>query len=258
MVTDVRFGGRVAIVTGGASGIGAATAARLAAEGASVILADIDEQAGTATAHAITSAGGTAVFQPCDVTAAKDWTAIVGIATSRFGRLDIVHNNAYLRVISPADELPEEDWRRQVDVCLTAVYLSVRATIGSLRLSQGNIVNTASCHALLGVHGHPAYAAAKGAVCALTRQLAVEYGPLVRVNAVLPGGIDTPSAWLGVSREERDRFCAQTVTGRMGTAAETAAAICFLASDDASFITGTELVVDGGWLVSPLSPTARA
>ncbi len=121
----------------------------------------------------------------------------------------------------------------------------------------GAFVCTASVHAHIGFPGHPAYAAAKGGICALVRQLAVEYGPAIRFNTVLPGSIET-QVWDGSSDAVRHEVSERAALRRMGRPEEIAAAVAFLASDDASFITGTELVVDGGWLVSPLSPTARA
>ena len=243
-----RFDEKVTIVTGGANGIGAATARRFAAEGARVIIADIQGERGAAVVAEIAETGGTAVYLHCDVSSLADWEALADLALGQFGRLDVVHNNAYTIVYAQAHELAEADWDRQIAVCLKAVYLSVTTCMPHLLASGGVMINTSSVHALMGFKRHLAYDAAKGAISALTRELAAEYGPRVRVNAVLPGGILT-ATWDHNTPEEIARFEAQTPAGRLGRPEEIAAAVCFLASDDASYITGANLVVDGGWSV---------
>ncbi|MDX6535446.1 MAG: hypothetical protein QOF68_3190 [Gaiellales bacterium] len=244
-----RFTGRVAIVTGGASGIGEATAHRLANEGASVIVADIDAARGETVAAVIGEAGGTARFRRCDVASAEDWQAMAAETVGEFGRIDIVHNNAYTTVISAAEKVSEADWDRTFDVCVKAIFLSAKACMRHLTEASGAMVNTASVHALMSFAGYAAYDSAKAAICGLTRNLAVEYGPAVRVNAVLPGAVITP-AWDGRSEADRDAFASEIVAGRLGTADEIAAAVAFLASADASYITGAMLVVDGGLTIT--------
>jgi NAD(P)-dependent dehydrogenase (short-subunit alcohol dehydrogenase family) len=235
-----RFAGKAVIVTGAANGIGAATAARFAAEGAAVVVADVDVAAGEAVARRI---GGT--FQRCDVASLEQWQELAETTIARHGGIDVVHNNAYTIVRAPTHELAEDDWDRMIDVCLKQVFLSVKACMPTLLERSGTLVNTSSIHALIGFAQAAGYDAAKGGVSALTRQLAVEYGPRVRVNAVLPGAIET-RAWDGVETAGREAFAQLTPARRFGTPEEVAAAVCFLASDDAAYITGQELVVDGG------------
>ncbi|MFD6285314.1 SDR family NAD(P)-dependent oxidoreductase [Streptomyces sp. NPDC060205] len=242
-----RFAGRTAVVTGAASGIGAATAERLAEEGAAVVLADLAEDRGGRVAARITKAGGHARFVRADVAAEDDWTRIVAAAHG-FGPVDVLVSNAYTVEVAPAHELSLDSWRRQLAVNTTGAFLGFRACLPDLRERRGAVVLTSSVHANRGIPGHPAYAASKGALLSLCSQLAVEYGPEVRVNAVVPGPILT-AAWDRVTPEDRERSIAETAARRFGTPEEVAAAIAFLSAGEASYITGTSLVVDGGWSV---------
>ncbi|MFJ5266056.1 SDR family NAD(P)-dependent oxidoreductase [Streptomyces sp. NPDC088387] len=246
-----RFTGRTAVVTGAASGIGAATAERLAQEGAAVVLADIAAERGEGVAERITKDGGRARFVTADVSTEDAWTRIAA-AAHEFGPVDVLVSNAYTVDVTPAHELSLESWQRQIGVNLTGGFLGFRTLLPDLRERRGAVVLTSSVHAHMGIPGHPAYAASKGALLSLTGQLAVEYGPEVRVNAVLPGPIMT-AAWDRVAPEDRDLSVAGTAAGRFGTPEEVAAAIAFLSADEASYITGTHLVVDGGWSVTKAS-----
>jgi NAD(P)-dependent dehydrogenase (short-subunit alcohol dehydrogenase family) len=241
-----RFEGKVAVVTGAASGIGAACARRFADEGASVAVVDVDELRGSEVASSIGEER--AAFVRCDVAASADWRALRSYVVDRWGRLDVLHSNAFIQIPGAAHELAEPDWDRMQAVNLKAAYLGAKTLIDLLIASEGSIVLTSSVNAFVGRPGRPAYAAAKAGLCALGRQLAVEYGPQVRVNTVVPGAILTPP-WEGVSESHQSASAAGTAAKRLGRAEEIAAAVAFLASRDASYITGTELVVDGGWTV---------
>jgi glucose 1-dehydrogenase len=244
--SGTRLIGRTAVVTGAASGIGAATARRLATEGAAVVVADV-AAAGEEVSARINAAGGRAAFVRADVTDEQDWTAVLQ-AAHVFGPVHLLVSNAFTHDLAPAHETSRASWDRQLAVNLTGAFLGFRAVLDDLRETQGSAVLVSSVHAQAGLPGHPAYAASKGALLSLCRQLAVEYGPEVRVNAVLPGPVLT-AAWDRVDEAGRRRSAAVTAARRLGRPEEVAAAIAFLGGPDASYVTGTSLVVDGGWSV---------
>lgn len=235
-----RLTGSTALVTGASGGIGAATARRLVAEGAAVALVDVRDA--EPLAAELRAGGGRALAVRADVSDESAWTRSVAEVRAAFGPVEVLVSNAYAVEVAPAHETTRKSWDHQLAVSLTGTFLGVKACLPDLTA----VVVVSSVHALVGLPGRPAYAAAKGGLVALARQLAVEYGPRVRVNTVLPGPILTP-AWDGVSEVDRRRSVEQTVAKRFGTADEVAAAVAFLASPDAAYITGASLVVDGGW-----------
>lgn len=249
-----RLAGKVALVTGAASGLGAETARRLAREGAAVLLTDRDG-AGEAVAAGIVTDGGQAAFRHHDVTSETEWPAAVDAATTAFGRLDILVNNAGIvgnQLALMTHSL--DDWRRILAVNLDGVFLGMRA-VGPVMAAQGagSIINLSSIMGKVATANVTAYCASKGGVLMLTKAAAVEWAPLgIRVNSVHPGFIDTPMVANALQRSEngnemRSMIIAAHPLGRLGVPREIADAIVFLASDEASFMTGAELVVDGGY-----------
>jgi NAD(P)-dependent dehydrogenase (short-subunit alcohol dehydrogenase family) len=240
-----RFEGRVALITGGASGIGKATAQRIAAEGGAVVIADVQDEAGAAAVAEIEGAGGAAAFVHLDVTDEHGWADAVAETLDRFGGLDVLVNNAGIGDTEPLEVTTVDTWDKVVAVTQTSVFLGMKAAADALKRSgHGAVVNVSSMYGIVGSGVSPAYHAAKGAVRLLTKTTALGWAPEgVRVNSVHPGYIDTPI----LGDTDRDALVGATPMGRLGQPEEMAAAIAFLASDDASFVTGAELVADGGY-----------
>lgn len=244
----MRFQGKVAIVTGGAGGIGKATAELLAREGARVLIADLSPK-GESVAGAMSAQGLEVAFRQVDVSREEQVVAMVKAAVERWGRLDIMVANAGIGGRGAADQTLLADWERVIGVNLTGVFLCAKHAVPAMRASGGGaIVNTASVMGLVATAGAAAYTAAKGAVVNLTRSLALDYArDGIRVNAVCPGFLTNTQSQGNRSGLDADYLVSLHPLGRLGEPEDVARAIAFLASDDASFITGTSLVVDGGY-----------
>jgi NAD(P)-dependent dehydrogenase (short-subunit alcohol dehydrogenase family) len=253
-----RVAGKVALVTGGASGIGRATALTFAREGAKLIIADMHEDGGQQTVHMITEQGGEATFVRTDVTQATAVEALISKAVETYGRLDCAYNNAGISGTGIAGthraltaDYPDERWHQVIAINLTGVWLCMKYEIVQM-LTQGGgaIVNTASVAGLVGLPYASAYVASKHGVVGLTKTAALEYAQRgIRVNGVCPGYIATPMTAQGMSDPERmARMIASEPIGRMGQPEEVAEAVVWLCSDAASFVTGHMMTVDGGYV----------
>ena len=247
----MRLEGKTAIITGAASGMGAEEARLFAREGANVVVADITDDDGEAVVRQIEDSGGEAIYVHTDVTSAESWQSLVDTAVDKYGSVDILVNNAGISSGSYADPLDIEGWTRIMAVNSTGVFLGTRAVIPVMQgAGGGSIVNISSIMGFVaGEGGHPAYHASKGSVRIFTKATAVRYGPDgIRANSVHPGfmppmrssGVRTPS--------DRDDLIEITPLRRTGETIEVAYGVLFLASDEASFVTGTELVIDGGFI----------
>ncbi len=249
---------KVALVTGGASGIGRATALTFAREGAKLIIADMHADGGQQTVHMITENGGDATFVQVDVTQATEVEAMVSKAVETYGRLDCAHNNAGISGAGIAGdqraltaEYPDERWHQVIAINLTGVWLCMKYELQHmLQQGGGAVVNTASVAGLVGLPGASAYVASKHGVVGLTKTAALEYAKEgVRINCVCPGYIQTPMTAAGMSDPERlEGMIAREPIGRVGEPQEIAEAVVWLCSDAAAFVTGHAMAVDGGFV----------
>lgn len=244
------FSGKVALVTGAASGIGRASAITFAQQGAKVVVADVLVEAGEETVQMIKEAGGDAIFIATDVSKASEVEALVRQTVTHYGRLDVAHNNAAIEgALAPTASYTEEDWDRTINVNLKGTWLCMKYEIlQMLQQGGGAIVNTASVVGLVGTMGLPAYCASKGGVVQLTKAAALEYAKAgIRINAVCPGATYTPMLNRLLAQPEAETGMLATIPlGRISKPEEVAAAAVWLCSDAASYVTGHIMVVDGG------------
>ncbi len=250
MTRKNRFEKKVALVTGGASGIGRATVEGLVAEGALVVIADVQDKVGEQAAKDVTAthgaAGGRAAYKHLDVSSESDWEKVVAEIVKEFGGLNILINNAGIGDNEPIEVTSKATWDRVIAITQTSVFLGHKAAGPALKASgNGAVVNTSSMFGIVGGFGtSPAYHAAKGAVRLLTKSTALGWAQEgVRVNSIHPGFVDTPI----LGETDRKMLADTTPMGRIAKPEELAAGILFLASDEASFMTGAELVIDGGY-----------
>lgn len=247
----MRLAGKVALISGGARGMGAVEARLFAREGARVVVADVLESEGRQVEAAIRGTGGDGVFVHLDVSSEVDWSAAVAAAVARFGKLDVLVNNAGIGGAGRIEETTLEAWTRVMTVNATGVFLGTRAAIPAMRAAGGgSIVNISSQLGLVGVEtSSPQYQASKGAVRLLTKATAIQYArERIRANSVHPGPIATPMTEARRADPEHYQLMVSRIPlGRYGEPEEVAYGVLYLASDESSFVTGSELVIDGGW-----------
>ena len=245
----MRLQNKVAIVTGGAHGMGEAEARLFASQGAKVVVADVLPEMGEAVAADIRAGGGQAMFVQIDVTSEADWHGLIAATVQAYGRLDVLVNNAGISGSAAGDPDGIEGWHRIIAVNQTSVFLGTKLAAEQMgKTGGGSIVNISSIMGFVGSDtGHPAYHASKGAVRIYSKAAAVRYGPRnIRVNTIHPGYM--PAMLNSTNSNERADKVAATPLRRLGEPIEVAYGVLFLASDEASFVTGTELVIDGGWI----------
>lgn len=243
---------KVALITGAASGQGRAAAQLFADHGARIVIADVNDEGAKETAALVEEAGGEAMAVHADVSVRDDVESMVRAALDTYGRLDVLYNNAAVQMSGTLAQCTEADWDLTVRTNLTAVFWACRAALPSmLEGDGGSIINTASVLGLIGSEGYVAYGAAKAGLVALTRQMAVEYGPAVRANVIAPGSIDTPRfRKVAEAMDDTEGFVRgleETIPlHRLGTADDVARIALFLASDLSSYVTGAVIPADGG------------
>lgn len=250
-----RVAGKTAIVTGASLGLGRAAATLLAREGARVVLTDLRREEGAEVADRIVSDGGEAIFLTHDVASEEDWKRVIASAVSRFGRLDILVNNAGVALSAPVESTTLEQWRWLMSINLDGVFLGVKHAVDAMKAKGGSIINLSSIEGLIGDPNLAAYNASKGGVRLLTKSAALscaKAGYRIRVNSIHPGYIDTPmvSAYIDAQpdpRAARAAVAALHPLGHIGEPDDIAFGVLYLASDESKFVTGAELVIDGGY-----------
>ncbi len=254
--TVTRLDGKVALITGAASGQGRAAARLFAANGARIVVADIDDAGAKETVSMIEADGGEAAAVHADVSEQADAEAMVDFTVETFGSVDVLYNNAAVQMSGTLAEATEDDWDLTLDTNLTAIFWACRRALPHMLAEKqtgrgGSIINTASVLGLVGSEGYVAYGAAKAGLVALTRQMAVEYGPKVRANVIAPGSINTPRFQKVVEdTDDPDGFVKGMEdvipVGRLGTAEDVASIALFLASDQSAYVSGAVIPADGG------------
>ena len=249
----MRLEGKVALISGGARGIGAAEARLLAKEGANLVIGDILEEEGRQVEAEISEAGGEALFVELDVTKEGDWQRAVEATVSRFGKLNVLVNNAGISPPGTIEDTSVETWDQTMAVNVRGVFLGTKAAIPEMRkVGGGSIINISSVAGIVGSElSPPAYVASKGAVRSFTKAIAIQYAKdRIRCNSVHPWGIETPllREFLAADPTLGERIISGTPMGRLSQPEEVAFGVLYLASDESSFVTGAELVIDGGWI----------
>jgi cyclopentanol dehydrogenase len=243
-----RLDGKVALISGAARGMGECEARLFAREGAKVVLGDVLEEQGRKAAAEINQQGGAATFVRLDVTVESDWQRAVETAEQTYGKFNVLVNNAGIVRMAPLDETSLEAWNEVINVNQTGVFLGMKHAVPAMRRAGGgSIINISSVAGLIGLPNIPAYQASKGAVRLLTKHAAIQYAKdKIRVNSIHPGRIETPMT-ANLTPERRQLALSLTPLGRDGKPEEVAYGVLYLASDESSFVTGSELVIDGGY-----------
>jgi NAD(P)-dependent dehydrogenase (short-subunit alcohol dehydrogenase family) len=245
----VKLKNKVALITGSGTGIGKTTALLFAQEGASIIVTDINEESGQSTVAEIQQQGGNAIFLQHDVTKEEDWIWVVKEATKIYDTIDILFNNAGIFVIKPIFETTIEEWNQMMSINVAGAFLGMKHVVPyMINNKSGSVINASSNAGLFGVAGMASYGASKGAVRNLTKNAAMEFAPYVRVNSIHPGYIRTQMIEYGarVANKQPEDQAVSVPLKRLGDPIEVAKLVLFLASDDSSYATGAEFVLDGG------------